>query len=233
MKIEILPLLLTIAPKIAQNITALAMFLFLATALSGCAPLFVGGLANLGVASTEERSIGDSVDDSAISAEIQQYLLQSNVKHMFSEVTIRVHEGRVLLLGRTDNQKVAEEATRVSWQAHGVREVMNEIKTGQESSGFLDYANDNLIETQIETRLLADKNIKSANYTVEVQDGVAYLLGVAQDEKERNIAVYIASISKGVKNVVNYVRLKNDQLRLQTVGKPREQGVNRRRGLFD
>ncbi len=201
--------------------------------VSGCAALFVGGLANLGVATTEERSIGDSFDDSAISAEIQQYFLQSNVKHMFSEVTIRVHEGRVLLLGRTDNAKVAQEATNVAWQAHGVREVMNEIKIGQASSGFFDYANDNLIETQIEARLLADKNIKSSNYTVEMQDGVAYLLGVAQTEKERNIAVYIASISSGVKNVVNYVRLKDDALRLQTVGKPRESGVNRRRGLFD
>jgi osmotically-inducible protein OsmY len=209
------------------------LFCVLIIGLGGCAPLFVGGLANLGVATTEERSIGDNLDDSAISAEIQQYFLQSNVKHMFSEVTIRVHEGRVLLLGRTDNAQVSSEATKVAWQAHGVREVMNEIKIGTESSGFIDYANDNLIETQIETRLLADKNVKSTNYTVEVQDGVAYLLGVAQNEKERNIALYIASISKGVNNVVSYVRLKDDPLRLQKVGKPRERGVNRRRGIFD
>jgi osmotically-inducible protein OsmY len=200
---------------------------------SGCAPLFVGGLANVGVASTEERSLGENIDDSAISAEIQQFFIGSKVKHVFGDVIVRVHEGRVLLIGRTDNQQVKDEATRLAWEAHGVREVMNEIKVGGVSEGLLDSANNNLIETQIEARLLADKNIKSANYVVEVVDGTAYLLGIAQNEKERNIAAYIASISKGVREVVSFVRLKDDPMRLQVIGKPREVGVNRPRGIFE
>jgi osmotically-inducible protein OsmY len=201
--------------------------------LNACAPLFVGGLANVGVAATEERSFGENIDDSAISAEIQKFFVGSKVKHVFGDVIVRVHEGRVLLIGRTDNAQVKEEATRLAWEAHGVREVMNEIKVGSESEGLLDAANNNLIETQVEARLLADKNIKSSNYTVEVVDGTAYLLGIAQSEKEKNIAAYIASITKGVRDVVSYVRLKDDPLRLQVIGKPREIGVNRGRGIFE
>jgi osmotically-inducible protein OsmY len=199
--------------------------------MTGCVPLALGTAANVGVASTEERSLGDSLDDSAISAEVNQFFIQKGKEHLFGDVSIRVHEGRVLLTGRTDSDAIREQAAELAWQAHGVREVINEIKVGAESAGTWDYLNDNAIETQVEARLLADKNVKSQNYTVEVVDGTAYLLGVAQTEKERNIAAYIASVSKGVREVVSYVRLKDDPLRLQKVGKPRDPGINRRRGI--
>ncbi len=198
--------------------------------LSACAEAVLGGATAVGTASLEERSIGDHIDDRSISAEIHHFFIQKDVNELLKDVSVRVHEGRVLLTGRTATPEVALEAVRLSWQAGGVREVINEIQVGPVGTNFLDYAQDNFTETQIEARLLATKNISAVNYTVEVVDGVAYLLGVAQNEKERHNAAYIASITKGVKRVISYVRLKDDPKRLEKTGKLQERGVNRNRG---
>jgi osmotically-inducible protein OsmY len=194
--------------------------------LAACVPLaaVTGGAVGLGAA--EERSIGDNFDDRSISAEINQHFAQSEVDDLLTDVQVRVHESRVLLTGRTDRADVALEAVRLAWAAGGVREVINEIKVGAEGTDILNYAQDNLLETQIETRLLATKNIRSLNYTVEVIDGVAYMLGVAQNEHERKSAAAVASVTKGVHKVVSYVRLKDDPKRLEKTGKMRVRNEN-------
>jgi osmotically-inducible protein OsmY len=198
------------------------------TSLSGCAEAIFGGVTTVGAAAVEDRSLGDNLDDRSISAEINHFFVQTDVNNLLKDVSIRVHEGRVLLTGRTANPDVALEAVRLSWQAAGVREVINEIKVGPVGTDLFDYAKDNIIETQIETRLIATKNINGLNYTVEVVDGVAYLLGIARDEEERHNAAYIASITKGVKRVVSYVRLIDDPRRIEKVGKVRDPKVNRK-----
>ena len=194
--------------------------------LSGCVEMaaVTGGLVAGGVA--EERSLGDNLDDSSISAEITQHFAKSKVDDLLTDVQVRVHEGRVLLAGRTDRPEVALEAVRLAWLAGGVREVINEIKVGDEGTDLLNYAADNLLETQIEARLLATKDIRSLNYTVEVIDGVAYMLGVAQNERERKSAAAVASVTRGVRKVVSYVRLKDDPERLKKTGKLRVSDEN-------
>ncbi|NET71256.1 MAG: BON domain-containing protein [Sphaerospermopsis sp. SIO1G2] len=189
--------------------------------ITGCTTAVVGGVSAVGLGALEERSLGDNLDDRSISAEIHQLYLKENVESLLKDVSIRVHEERVLLTGKTATPAVALEAVRLAWQAAGVREVINEIHVGEDGTSLLNYAQDNLIETQIEARLLGTKEINSLNYTVEVVDGTAYMLGVAQDEQERHNAAYIASITNGVQRVVSYVRLKDDPRRLSVTGKLR------------
>ena len=173
------------------------------------------------MASSEERSLGDNFDDSSISTEISNMYLKDETKGLFKDVVVRVREGRVLLIGRTDRTEVALEAVRLAWLAAGVKEVINNIEVGPKGTNFLNYAKDNFVETQIETRLLATKGIRSVNYTVEVVDSVAYILGVAQNEEERHNVAYIASITQGITRVVSYVRLRNDPIRLEKTGQLR------------
>ncbi|TAE34270.1 MAG: BON domain-containing protein [Alphaproteobacteria bacterium] len=202
-----------------KNISLFASASVIMFSLTGCLGAIIGGVGSVGQAAVEERSIGTNIDDRTISAAINRYFMQSEVPGVFKDVQIRVHEGRVLLLGKTNNQQIAMEAVRLAWLAGGVREVMNEIQIGSETTGLWDYSKDNVIESQIETRLIATKGINSSNYTVEVVNGVAYLLGVAQDAKERHNAAYIASVTRGVNKVVSYVRLKDDPIRLNATGK--------------
>lgn len=177
--------------------------------LAACNELIGTAATSVGVAAAEERSIGTIVDDKTISADITHRFIQSDVNDLLVNVDIRVQEGRVLLTGVADKQETAVEAVRLAWLAKGVREVINEIKTARENTSSVAYAEDQWIETQIETRLLATKGIMSINYTVEVVDKVVYLLGIAQNEQELKNVAYISSITKGVQRVVSYVRVKD------------------------
>ncbi len=176
--------------------------------LSACKPMIGSAATSVGIAAAEERSMGTVVDDNTIHADITHRFIQSDVNDLLVNVDVRVHDGRVMLTGRTPKPETSVEAVRLAWLAKGVREVINEIKTGQEND-TVGFAQDQWIETQIEARLLATKGIMSINYTVEVVDGVVYLLGVAQNEQELRNVAYISSITKGVQRVISYVRLKD------------------------
>lgn len=178
--------------------------------LSGCQAAIMSGATDTGTAIEEERTIGGMVDDKSISAQIHHYIVQSDVKALLGDVDIRVLEGRVLLTGRTSDAKVGEEAVRICWLVEGVREVINAVKVA-DARNVADYSYDNFIESEIEARLIATKNIKSINYTVEVVDGTAYLLGLAKDEDERKRVEKVASYTRGIKNVESYIRLRNDR----------------------
>lgn len=178
--------------------------------ISGCTTAIFTGATETGSAVAEERTIGGMVDDKSISAQIHHYIVQSDVNALLTDVDIRVLEGRVLLTGKTPDAKVAEEAVRLCWLVEGVREVINAVKIGP-ARNVADYSYDNLIESQIEARLVATKNIKSINYTAEVVEGTAYLIGLAQNDEERKRVEKVASYTKGVKSVESYIRLRNDR----------------------
>ncbi len=193
-------------------------------ALPGCQTLIATGATTTGYVATQERSFGRALDDGTIHAEIQHLYLQSDVNELLPRVDVRVDEGRVLLTGEVADPQTPVEAVRLAWEAHSVREVINEIKVIKQPTTPIDFARDQLIETQIEARLLATKNIKSPNYTVEVVDGTTYLLGIGQNEQEiRNVAG-IASRIQGVKKVVSYVRLKDDPRRKEGLKPGEAQG---------
>lgn len=174
-------------------------------ALTGCRSFVTGIAGAVGKSTVEERTFGETIDDATIHAEITHYFVQADVNDMLPNVTARVREGRVLLTGTVEREATAREAVRLTWIAKGVKEVINTIEVNDKTT-ILDDVNDGWIETQIETRLLATQKIRSLNYTVEVENNVVYLLGVAQNEEELRRVTHIASITKGVKKVVSYVR---------------------------
>ena len=114
------------------------------------------------------------------------------------------------LIEVTRRMREPEQTTRLCWLVEGVREVINAVKIGP-ARNVADYSYDNLIESQIEARLVATKNIKSINYTAEVVEGTAYLIGLAQNDEERKRVEKVASYTKGVKSVESYIRLRNDR----------------------
>ena len=181
---------------------------------AGCAPTLIASGAAVGASATEERSLSNNASDKFIKAEITRSFVESDVHGMLLDVNIEVDEGRVMLTGIVPNQKISSEAARLAWLAKDVKEVINDIKTGEPLS-IVTRSNDTLITSQIRSRLLATKNILSLNYTIEVVNGVAYLLGVAQNSAELDSVSYIAAHTHGVTKVVSHVRLKNSQQRTQ------------------
>lgn len=190
----------------------LVLLLLLAPALSGCLALFVGAAATTGIVSGQESSVGTQVDDTKLYWEIKGLFLNKDAQDLFAGVSVKVVEGRVLLTGKVKNADTSVDAVKLAWQPEGVREVVNEIQIIEEPT-LKEIAQSKWIKAQIATKLVATKDIRSLNYTVEVVNGVVYLMGIAQDNDELNIVTDIASKVKGVEKVISHVRVKNDPSR--------------------
>jgi len=194
------------------SIMASAIVLGSTTLLNGCSPILAGSGA-LGASMLQERSVGDAVNDITIRGEINSFYIQTDVNNIFPDVSIEVHEGRVLLTGQVTDPAYRVEAVRLAWQPRGVKEVINEIEVTSEESSPKQFAADAWISTQAKAKLLLNNRIRSINYTVDTVNSTVYLMGVAQNEEELAEATYEVSIVRGVKRVVSHVRLKDDPKR--------------------
>ena len=131
---------------------------------------------------------------------------------MFRDITVTVQEGRVDLTGKVKKPEERVEAVRLAWQASGVRQVIDDIQV-TDQSGIIDYGRDVRIATTLRADLLFDSKIRNINYSVEVENAVVYLMGIAQDQAELDRVIAHARDVSGVRKVVNNVILKTDASR--------------------
>ena len=173
--------------------------------LNGCAPAAItAGIAGV-TASESEKGLGTTINDTIIHAAITESMFKKDV-NKFLGVKIRVDDGVVLLTGKVDNPQIRVEATRISWEPRGVIEVVNEIQVSENSS-IKDIAKDLAASTTIKGKLVADKNIKSINFNIDVVNGIAYLSGVARTQKEMNLVLAYTKETLYINQLVNYIQL--------------------------
>ncbi len=182
--------------------------------LNGCPAVILGGATTAGYVGVQERSIGNAVDDTGILAHIKSLYLQSDVNTLFHGISVEVTEGRVLLTGQVPTPEARVEAVKLAWQPSGVKEVINEIQIA-EGYSIKQYARDAYISTRVRGRLLISKNVRSINYNVDTVKNVVYLMGIAHDQKELDIAISLAKAVDGVKQVISHVMLKDSAKRIQ------------------
>jgi len=185
-----------------------------ASALSGCAGTLIGAGATAGTAAAEERGLEGAIDDTKIRVQINDLWFRKDVE-MYRKVGLTIYEGRVLLTGVVATEQARADAVRLTWQASGVKEVYNEIEVVPDGQDFSDYSHDVIISQKLKADLLFDKDIKNINYTVDVVNGVVYLIGIAQSEAELERVVGYARNISNVKRVVSHVIVKTDKRRIQ------------------
>jgi len=193
---------------------SLLPLLLTACVLAACDPVTVtvagaGGAVGMGAA--EERGFEGAVDDTKIRAAINGQWIDHDVA-LFREVTLTVTEGRVMLTGSVAKQDTRIEAVRLTWQVAGVRQVIDEIQVTDES-GFVSAVQDSWIANKLRTQLMFDGKVKNINYTVDVVNGVVYLMGIAQSQDEMDRVIDKARNLSDVKKVVNHIVLKTDPRR--------------------
>ncbi|MDC3143974.1 BON domain-containing protein [Pelagibacteraceae bacterium] len=177
---------------------------------SGCATAYVTGASKAILVEKEERSFNNFVEDTIILAQLKNVYF-SNSEEIFFNVSVEVLEGKVLLTGSVDHIDERIEATKLAWGTEGVTEVINEIQISNDDN-ILDYADDLVMKTKINAKLLIKKEIFNLNYSVEVVNGVVYLLGIAQNQEELDQVIHISENTYGVKDVISYVRLKENKI---------------------
>ena len=187
-----------------KSTLALLLLLFI---ISGCQTAYITGISKVLLIDKEERSFNNYVEDTIVLAQLKNEYFSNN-ENIFFQVNVEVIEGRVMLTGNVEQIDERIEATKLAWGINGVNEVINEIQINN-NEGILDYADDLIMKTKINAKLLLEKNILNLNYSVEVVNGIVYLIGIAQDQKELDAVTEISKNTYGVTNVINYVRLKD------------------------
>ena len=185
----------------------LIILFFFSLFISGCQSAYMATVTQAVLIDKEERSFNNFVEDTIIVAQLKNAYFSNNEK-IFFNVSVEVTEGRVMLTGSVEQIDERIEATKLAWGIEGVNEVINEIQISNDE-GILDYADDLIMKTKINAKLLLDKDILNLNYSVEVVNSVVYLIGIAQSQEELDSVINISESTYGVQNVINYVRLKD------------------------
>ena len=174
----------------------------------GCSPagVIASGGASTMVIAEGDRTVGTIIDDTTVKVQIAQKFISSD-NNLFLNVEAAVLEGRVLLTGIVDKQESRIEAVRRVWEVAGVKEVINEIEVGNKTS-LKEYSQDLWITTQIKGVAAKKLGLRSISYNFETIKGKVYVTGITSKKNQLNLLIESINNIKGVKEIVNYVILK-------------------------
>ena len=178
-------------------------------ALSGCAGAVVGVGTAAVAASTTEKGFSTSVSDGVIFAKLQDRFIQVNAS-LLTSATVTVNDGAVLFTGKVKKPEDKIEATKLAWEIKGVREVVNELQV-IDTSSIKDIAKDLAASATLRGKMIADQDISSLNFSIDVVNGIVYLSGVASTQEEMNKVISHAQNLRFAQEVVNYIILTKDQ----------------------
>ncbi|MBT7542465.1 MAG: BON domain-containing protein [Gammaproteobacteria bacterium] len=197
-----------------KKFNSFVCLLFLITYLSGCASTLVGGVAVVGLASVQERSIKDAAIDIKLGVQLQEKLFKLSTEKLFAYIDIIIVEQRVMMIGNVESQKLRDLASQAAWEVSPkIKDVLNEITIGKKST-IISEAKDARISLSLSGLLLGDSDISDINFSHSVSKQVIFLIGIAQDDDELNKVINHARTVKGVKKVINHIILKSSKKRM-------------------
>lgn len=189
-----------------SRLTALALMFSL---INACTPIgaAVTAGATAGTYALEERGIRGAASDLGLKAQIINNWFQANVDYT-TDLTVIVYNGKAMVTGSVDTEAQRSQAIEVVWKTEGVRDVFNEIRLKQ-SYGIEDFAHDKYIETKLFTTLTFNSDIKDINYKTEVDGGIVYVIGLAQNRQELNSFIAQVKSISYVKRVISHMEIKS------------------------
>ena len=175
---------------------------------ASCAPAVIGAGTAAVAASSTDKGLSTSVSDNLIATKLNDRFIQTDAS-LFVDIDVSVNNAAVLMTGKvkTPDEKIL--STKLAWEVRGVREVVNEIQVVDRSS-LKDIAKDLAASAQLRGRLIADSDVSSLNFSIDVVNGTVYLSGVAADAEEMNRVVGHARELRFAQQVVNYITLRSD-----------------------
>ncbi len=174
---------------------------------SACVTAAVGAAGAVGMTAAQERTAGEAFDDATASNEIKAKLISEGG---MGEVDVEVAGGLVLLSGRVMTPEKRVRAESIAWSSSRADDIANEIRI-EPPGGFFANASDEIISARVRARLLGSSAVQARNFNVETYGGVVYLMGIARNEEELRKAAEEASYAGGVRQVVSYIRLRDDR----------------------
>lgn len=186
---------------------------FLSTAFAGLNCLILAGV--FGVATATAWAQSDKDNGSQVEADVHKAL--DNKK--FSNVTVSMRNGDVVLSGTVDSYAEKEDADRRVHHVSHVHGVDNEIQVNGGSNISDDALRDKLAK-QLAYDRVGYGTTAFNNINIGVRDGVVTLSGTVYGPVDKDSALSLVSHTPGVKDVVDNLNVApvspmDDQLRLR------------------
>lgn len=168
-------------------------------ALSGCAPLIVGGAAaTTAVVATDRRTTGEQVEDQAIEMKVG-----AEMRKLINDkgrVNVVSYAGRVLLMGDVPTEQDKQQAEALASKVEKVKQVYNQLRVGDITPVSV-RTNDSWLSTKVTTTLINTKDVPTRTIVVATERGVVYLMGKVTDAESQRAGKAAASVG-GVNKVV-------------------------------
>jgi osmotically-inducible protein OsmY len=183
-----------------------AAVVLLGGALSGCAPLLIGGAAGTALVASDRRSAGIQLEDESIELRAKSAIRDQ----MGTRVRVDVisYNRQVLITGDVANALDKQAVERLVAKGDNVKSVVNELAV-QNTPSLWDRSNDLLTTGRVKAAFI-DANVQVNAVKVTTERGVVYLLGrVTQPEADR--ATEAARSISGVRRVVRVLEVISDE----------------------
>jgi osmotically-inducible protein OsmY len=175
----------------------------LSAALSGCAPLVLGGAMVTGVVATDRRTAGTQLEDESIELKVAAAVRQALGERVHLNVTS--FNRQVLLTGEARTEADKAQAERLARSQENVRLVVNDLEVTLPST-LTQRSRDTVITSKVKAAFLDAKDLQVNAIKVVTERSVVYLMGrVTAREAKR-----ATDIARGIGGVAKVVRVFED-----------------------
>lgn len=175
----------------------------LSAALSGCAPLVLGGAMVTGVVATDRRTAGTQLEDEGIELKVAAAVRQTLGERVHLNVTS--FNRQVLLTGEARTEADKAQVERLARSQENVRLVVNDLEVTLPST-LTQRSRDTVITSKVKAAFLDAKDLQFNAIKVVTERSVVYLMGrVTAREAKR-----ATDIARGIGGVAKVVRVFED-----------------------
>jgi len=179
----------------------------LAGALSGCAPLIIGGAAVGAMVTFDRRTSGAQLEDEGIELRAGSRLRDALGDR--AHVNINSYNRQVLLTGEVPNENDKQLAEQIATKVDNVKGIVNELAV-MGNATLAQRSSDTLVTGKVKASLVDERDLYVGAFKVVTERGTVYLMGrVTQREADK--ATQIARSISGVQRVVRIFEIISEE----------------------
>ena len=169
-----------------------------ATALSGCAPLLIGGAMVGGtMMAVDRRTAGAQVEDQTIEIKAG---IEAGKAAPSAHLNTTSYNRMLLITGEAASEADRKAIEQAAGRIENLRSVVNEVAVMGNTS-ISARSNDTIITGKVKAAFIDAKDLQAQSLKVVTERGIVYLMGVVT-EREANRASDVTRAVGGVQKVV-------------------------------
>ncbi|MGB1263302.1 MAG: BON domain-containing protein [Cognaticolwellia sp.] len=182
-----------------MSIKSLISTVTLAALLQGCVAAAVVGVVGGASVATDNRSLGNQIDDQNIELNAHAKIADSKALNDNTNLHVYSVNGSVLVVGQAPNSYLRDQAIKAINEVNGVKQLHNQIRVSN-TTAFTTKTNDAWLTSKVKTALFSHDKLDTTNIKVVTENAEVFLMGLVS-EKQASIAVEVARNVGGVNRV--------------------------------